>query len=270
MKIHFVSGLPRSGSSLLVNILAQNPRIHVTGTSVLLPTVLAARQFMEDSEIFKAWKIEADKANAKRGMLRGAMEGYFAHAGKPINIDKSRGWPASIEMLEDVFGAPPKILAPVRDMRDVLASFEKLYRKNKGQRAVPGEKENYLRFQTVADRCDVWSSSAQPLGYAWNVLKDALDRGKRKCIHFVEFEKLAANPKETMDAAYAFLEEPPYHHDFDNVVQATQEDDTWHGYDNLHTIRQKVAPIEPQWPSLIGENIAQRFGTDATNFWRKT
>jgi sulfotransferase len=32
-KIHFINGMPRSGSTLLCNILAQNPKFHVTPTS---------------------------------------------------------------------------------------------------------------------------------------------------------------------------------------------------------------------------------------------
>ena len=33
---HFISGLPRSGSTLLANLLAQNPRFHSTATSGIL------------------------------------------------------------------------------------------------------------------------------------------------------------------------------------------------------------------------------------------
>jgi len=33
--VHFVSGLPRSCSTLLCNLLAQNPRVHATPTSPL-------------------------------------------------------------------------------------------------------------------------------------------------------------------------------------------------------------------------------------------
>ena len=44
--IHLVAGLPRSGSTLLMNLLGQNPAIHVTPTSGLVDLVAGvARQW---------------------------------------------------------------------------------------------------------------------------------------------------------------------------------------------------------------------------------
>jgi sulfotransferase len=42
-KIHYISGLPRSGSTLLTNILLQNPKIQTTATSSLLEFMLQVR-----------------------------------------------------------------------------------------------------------------------------------------------------------------------------------------------------------------------------------
>jgi sulfotransferase len=268
-RIHFVAGLPRSGSTLLINILAQNPRFHVTGTSGILPILVGARDQWEEMPEFKAWQELAEiKDNVRLNVLRGILNGYFAHVEQPVVFDKSRGWPAYIEMLERM-NIPLKILAPVRDMRDVLASFEKLYRRNKGVRPIPGERNFYAEFQHLEGRCRVWSGGGQPIGIAWNRLRDAVDRGKGKYLHFIEYEKLTVAPKRTLAEIYEFLDEEPYAHDFDNVAQVTQEDDVWHGYDDLHTIRAKVEPAEPQWPAILGEAVARPYGVDHVNFWRK-
>ena len=40
---HFISGLPRSGSSLLANVLAQNPRFCVSPTSGILDIMFMVR-----------------------------------------------------------------------------------------------------------------------------------------------------------------------------------------------------------------------------------
>jgi hypothetical protein len=53
-------------------------------------------------------------------------------------------------------------------------------------------------------------------------------------------------------------------HDFDNVKQVTWEDDSVHGFVGLHDIRSKVAPMEPQWPKVLGD-FAGKYGT--LNFW---
>jgi sulfotransferase len=157
----------------------------------------------------------------------------------------------------------------VRDTRDVLASFEKLYRANKGKRPVPSEEENYAKFQTVGGRCEVWTAANQPVGIAYNRIKDAMRRGLADRLHFVEFEKFTACPERTMKGVYEFLGLPYYaKHDFDNVQQVTQEDDVWHGYEDLHTIRPKIKPMEPQWPFILGKEIADLYAGKETNFWQ--
>ena len=267
--IYFVAGLPRSGSTLLVNILAQNPSFHTTGTSGILPVMIGARDQWEGSTEIKAWVESSEIKDAVRiNVLKGILHGYFKHIETPIVFDKSRGWCGYIELLEKM-GIEPKILAPVRDFRDVLASFEKLYRRNKGVRPIPGEQQNYASFQHLKGRCDVWANGAQPLGMAWNRLKDAFDRGKGKYVHFVEYEKLTNAPKRTLQSMYEFLDEAYYEHDFDNVEQVTQEDDIWHGYDDLHTIRSKVEKSEAQWPHILGKEASHRYGGVDINFWRK-
>lgn len=266
--IHFVAGLPRSGSTLLVNLLAQNPRFHVTSTSGIVSVMIACRNQWEGTPEFKAWKETPEiKDQIRLNVLKGMLTGYFEHVEEPVVFDKSRGWCSYIEMLEKM-GFQPKILAPVRDFRDVLASFEKLYRRNKGIRPVPGEQQNYADFQHLEGRCRVWAHGTSPLGMAWNRLKDAFDRGKGKFIHCVEYEKLTAAPKQTMRALYDFLDEEFYDHDFQNVEQVTQEDDVWHGYDDLHTIRPKVEPLEAQYPHILGK-VAKRYEGKNVNFWQQ-
>ena len=46
MKLHVITGLPRAGSTLMQNVLAQNPKFKVTSTSEL-PSII--------SEISKIW-----------------------------------------------------------------------------------------------------------------------------------------------------------------------------------------------------------------------
>jgi hypothetical protein len=85
-------------------------------------------------------------------------------------------------------------------------------------------------------------------------------------LHFVEFEKLTRNPLEVTQKIYTFLGEPYFQHDFDNVEQLTTEDDFMHGIPGLHIIRQKIEPMEPQWPKVLG-NVANKY-VHYNNLWR--
>lgn len=119
---YFVAGMPRSGSTLLCNILAQNPRFHVTGTSGIMDIMFGVRNSWDNLIEFKAAPNEA----AKVRVLRGILDSYYSNEERPVVFDKCRGWLSLIEMAEMVLGHNAKILVPVRDIRDVLASFEKL------------------------------------------------------------------------------------------------------------------------------------------------
>ena len=53
-KLFYQSSLPRSGSTLLQNILAQNPDIYATPTSGVLELIVGARGNYTNTEEFKA------------------------------------------------------------------------------------------------------------------------------------------------------------------------------------------------------------------------
>lgn len=248
--LHFISGLPRSGSTLLCNLLAQNPRFHATTTSGILDVMLLVRNQWDKLPEFQATRNEAGKLRALTGILRGYHD--EDEQPRPVVFDKSRGWLGFLEMAEAVLGRKAKVLVCVRDVRDVLASFERLWRENTATRQFAQEQESYYKWQTVEGRCEVWMAPHHAVGTAYARVKDALARGFRDRMHFVEFDKLTGDPTDTMHAIYDFLGEDFFQHDFENVQQVTWEDDEMHGVPNLHTIRPKVCPVPSQWPKYLG------------------
>lgn len=251
MTLHFVSGLPRSGSTLLCNILAQNPRFHATATSGILEMLFQVRNGWDKVTEFRAMDDQQSMA-AKQRVLAGMLTGYFADVDRPVVFDKSRGWLGHLEMAEMLLGYKPKVLVPVRDLRDVLASFERLYRQTSALAQTPDEATNYADYQKIENRLDMWASAGGPVGMAYNRIKDAQARGWGPQMHFVRYEMLTAAPAETMEAIYPFLGEEPYQHNFERIEQVTVEDDRVYGFVSLHTIRPRVQPQPPTWPVVLG------------------
>lgn len=257
---HFVSGLPRSGSTLLCNILAQNPCFHATQTSGCMDVMFGVRNHWDTLIEHRAHPMP----EAKQRVLRAILHSYYADVDKPVVIDKCRGWVSLLEMAESVLGREAKVLVPVRDIRDVLASFERLWRQQAAAGQIPGESEHYFQFQTVEGRLTFWMRDDQPVGLAYNRVRDALARGFADRLHFVPFERLTADPRSTLRDIYAFLDEPAFEHDFGRAEQLTAEDDSVFGFDGLHTIRARVEPVPPRWPQTLGD-AAQRY--DGMSFW---
>ena len=253
-QIFFQSSLPRAGSTLLQNILGQNPDFYVTPTSGVLELLFAARQNYTNDIGFKA----QDPDLMKKGWLnfcRQGIEGFFnGITNKKYIVDKSRGWGINYNFLNS-FYSKPKIVCMVRDLRCIYSSMEKNFRKN--PEMDPGIVNwSEMKGTTTAKRVDLWAQSP-PIGIALERLQQIMTEGIDKNILFIRFEDLTSNPQTELDKIYDFFGVERYQHDFKNVEQLTQDDDTIHGIFGDHTIRKEVKPIPPTYNHYLGEELSQ-------------
>lgn len=153
---------------------------------------------------------------------------------------------------------------PVRDIRDILASFEKINRQQASLHQPIFEGQQYFESQTAEGRSQILLQQDKPVGLAYHRVRDALRRGFGDRMYFVEFEKLTGEPEAELKRIYKFLDEEYFNHDFDNVEQVTWENDAVHGIHGLHDIRRKVVPVESQWKKILGL-YAEQYGK--MNFW---
>ena len=121
-QLYFLSGLPRSGSTVLAAILNQNPATHVSTTSALGAALEGLATTWHNDPLL----IENDKDRSKLAQtMRGVIDAFYKELSKPIIIDKSRNWPTPVIMqaMAQVLGQKPKIVATVRSVPDCMASF---------------------------------------------------------------------------------------------------------------------------------------------------
>lgn len=247
--------MPRAGSTLLQNILAQNPRFHVTPTSGLLELIFGARLNYTNGAEFKA----QDAALMKKAFLafsKAGMEAYCqALTDKPYLVDKSRGWGVHFDLLNMVLGEEPKIICLVRDLRQILASMEKKFRQNPDKyRAI--ENHANLSGTTTFKRAMIHLQSP-PVGLAIDRLIEVHQRGWNKKMLFLRFEDLTAQPAETLQKVYTYLGVPEFKHNFGKVDQVTQEDDQVFGIPGLHEIRPKVEPLQSDYLDVLGRDAVR-------------
>ena len=253
MKIFYNSSLPRSGSSLIQNIIGQNPDFYVTPTSGLLELIFAARSNYSKSPEFKAQDAELMKT-AFLSFCREGMNGYFnGITDKPYVVDKSRGWGIHYNLLNQI-NPNPKIICTVRDLRDIISSMEKIYRKNQH---IHNDIINHstMAGTSIGKRIDIWLAS-QPVGLALERTMEIINQGIYKNIHFIKYEDLLTEPQKTMDGVYNYFEVPIYQHDFDNIEQLTFEDDAVYGLGDIHTIQTKLGTVKHDYNEVLGEGIS--------------
>lgn len=251
-KIFYQTSLPRAGSTLMQNILAQNPEFYASPTSGLVELLMAARATYSNSDTFKA-QDEETMRNAFLSFSISGILGYYNSIAPNYKyaIDKSRQWGYEYRFVEKIFGEKPKMIVMIRDLRDVFASMEKNFWRN------PDKDKNMvnyaeLRNTTVEKRIDTWSQQGI-IAHSLDRIRQNIIDGTAKDMLFVKHEHLTENPERTMRMVYDYLEVPYYEgHDFNNVEQKTFEDDRVHGDFGDHIIRQKIEPVPSRAVELLG------------------
>jgi sulfotransferase len=234
-QFHFISGLPRAGSTLLAAILRQNPKFHAGMTSPVgnLSSVLLS-QFSAGSEYGPVIT-----QPQRQRLIRGVFENYYEDIkGKEIIFDTNRLWCSKLPLLMDLY-PNSKVLACVRNVAWVMDSIEKLYRSN------PYENSKLffddIERNTVYSRVDTLAQRNRLVGFAWHALKEAYYGPHAKSLLLIDYDLLAETPEKVMRLVYEFLGEDWYAHDFNNLQYDAPEFDQALGLEGLHRIRQQVS-----------------------------
>lgn len=254
MTVFFQSSLPRAGSTLLQNILGQNPEFYVTPTSGVLELLYAARQNYTNDSSFKA----QDSELMKKGWLNFCKEGlegfYKGFTDKKYVVDKSRGWGIHYDFLNS-FYPNPKVVCIVRDLRCIYTSMEKNFRKNP-EKDTGIVNWSEMKGTTIAKRVEIWSTSP-PVGLAIERLEQIIRTDIYQKILFLRFEDLTTNPQLELNKVYDFFNTKRYDHDFNNIKQITHENDSIHGIYGDHKIRKVIEQVPFEYNQILGEQLSQ-------------
>ena len=251
-KIFFQSSLPRVGSTVFQNLMNQDPRFYASSTSGMLELIYAARHNYTESPEFKAQDAETMK-NAFFGFCREGIHGYYnAITDKQYILDKSRGHFAHYGFI-DSFYPNPKMICMVRNLSDIIASMEKLHRKN-SYKSSPIVNHGNMQGTSTPKRVDIWFNSP-PVGLAVERLSEAIRQGIDKKMLFIKYESLCLHPEMEMKRVYDYLEIEPFKHSFDHIEQTTKEDDEIYGISGLHDIRANLEMKPSDAVQVLGKDV---------------
>lgn len=265
---YFMSGLPRSGSTLLSSLLNQNPRFYSGPSSPVVPTMIALEQSLSNDELYLAFPKQAQAAK----IISSVLENWYGDVEKPVIFDKNRSWVNRLHYIPGYFGVEPKVLYPVRNIDDILTSFISMYRRNPytGQGKVPYPDEMLIKNNIPLNddnRCEVLCSPGGILGASYNGLKQVFAEGRQKQIHIIEYDELMSNPEETMRKIYDFLGQEYFAHDFQNIENIHRERDLEvYGLADMHDVRQSLSKISANPEEILSENILAK--CRGAEFWR--
>jgi sulfotransferase len=265
-KIFYNTSLPRAGSTLLQNILMQNPEFYSTPTSGLADLLMTARSVYSTGDAFRAQDPEEMKNGMKNFYKQGLYGFYNAITNRPYVFEKSRAWIGNYGFLE-FFEEDIKMVCMVRDLRSIFSSMEKNFRKNqhKDPMIVNGVE---LKNMTTVARIDHFSTTP-PVGPSIEWLFEAIHQGYDKKIHFIRFEDLTVNPEKEMKKLYNYLGFDYYPHHFTNMEQLTHENDVIHGIFGDHTIKPNIEPYKEDFIEVLSKEQSDRIRSHYDWFYKR-
>lgn len=219
-----LSGLPRTGSTLLSAILSQNPEIHAEGNS-------AVCQLMWDMQCSvygtaNQQLIASDRLDTGIELIKNIPNVYYKDVTASTVIDKCRSWtlPDNMAMLNRYFEHKPKVLVLERPLIEIVRSFVALRQANNYQ----GDPEEGL--------LDTWS---EPIMRSYEGVKWAKTNNNGEFL-FIQYDDLLNNTKSTINKIYEFCELESFEHDFNNIVNKHPENDEVYGMLGQHDIRPTI------------------------------
>ncbi|NBU81782.1 MAG: sulfotransferase [Flavobacteriaceae bacterium] len=264
----FLAGLQRSGATIISQILNQNPDIWVSPASPLFTMMKSTFETHLTPEY-----IDYQRPQAMAEVLHEMAQAFYKEKPAKYIIDKNLNWPTPIgvEMIARYLSANIKIICPVRNILDILVSFDTIINahpdsaNNQIDKAVL---EKTLGNKPMADRrADLLMQEDKDIYACLHNMKHALIPEYRKYFHFVDYDDFVADPKKEIEKIYAFLEIENYTHEFENVKDVSEiSEDSLTGIKYLHTIRPAIQKISRRPEDVfLPETIEKYSGLE---FWR--
>jgi sulfotransferase len=220
----FLSGLPRTGSTLLSSILSQNPEIYAGGNSSVCQLMWDMQVSCETTASEQL--LANNKINIKNDLIKAIPYIYYKDVNQKYIIDKCRSWtlPANLELIKNYITPTPKIIVLTRDIDEIVKSFVKL-RKNNGW--------------TKNLKEDLLIEGSEPIMRSLNGVKYAKENNNGEFL-FIDYHEFISSPKDTINSIYDFFEIERYPHYFKNIVNPYPENDGVYGLKGMHDIKPNI------------------------------
>ena len=258
-----LSGIPRSGSSVLSSMLNQHPSIYATTTSPVADLLSIVN---EQWPIISQAIVDRDSSQ-QSNIINGIINGAYQHIAQPVIVDKNRLWPRYSDFMNVALGQKPKIICTVRSIPDVLASYILLIEKNNYKTTyVDEELANQNLPINNKNRCRLlWEKYVI---HPYTSLRMGYNSGTADLL-FVEYDDIVGNGQATLDRICDFVGIERYQLASDNL-QAMDENDNYHGgLDGLHDVRPTLEKTSPPPEQVIGNETTKYYQSMRLEFWRK-
>ncbi len=264
-----MAGMQRSGATILSAILNQNPDIWVSPASPLFRMMLTQTHSHNELE-----NLDYNRSTAIDDTIATIPHAFYQDKSAKYIIDKNLNWPSpqGVEVIARYITKNIKIICPVRNVLDVLTSFNTII--NAHHDSKNNQMDEQVLNETFPDkpladrRADFLMRHDKDVALSLKFIKHALIPEFRHLFHFVEYDDLTTNPQKEINKIYDFLEIPQYNHEFENIVDSSGiSRESLTGIKDLHTIRPQVQKLSKRPQDVFLPETLRRYS--GLEFWRE-
>jgi sulfotransferase len=259
MTVNFigVTGLPRAGSTLLCQLLAQHPEVYCDGlSSPLCNALLGIRRMVSDDQFFLS-QLDSSFASSYAHLasaMEGFLRGWYHDCEKKALVDKNRAWLHAIELLLRI--APEaKLVVCLRELGQIYGSIEAQH-----QRTILVDFIDRLGDFDRLGRADMLFAKDKAIGaplISLNAVQDLPPEVQNR-LYFLRFEDLMARPAACMSHLYAWLGLSPFDTNSQRLAIGRPESDSHYHIKFLHRqVECITAPARHVIPPRIQAHIEQ-------------
>lgn len=256
-----LSGIPRSGSTVLTSLLNQHPLIHASGTSPIIDIL----QLIHSNWIQMTMEELSQHPKRLENILKGVLNGGYQHIDKKVIIDKNRLWGRHSSLLTTLVGDNPKLICTVRPIPEVLASFVML---------LNNTPNNYVDNDIIEQRLTINSKNRCKILWEKYIIHPytsfRIAYNTEKCnIHLVDYENIVNNSQKTIDSICEFIGIETFTISDNNLIPMDENDNFHGGLRGLHHVRPELKRISLPAASIIGNDMVRYYNSLDLEFWQK-
>ena len=189
-EIYFLTGLPRSGNTLLGSIINQNPNLNLTANSILT-YIIYQLYLLKNSIVFNNFPDHDSLDN----VIKNVFNNYYKNWKAKFIIDRSVwGTPANLKLLKSIV-KKPKFIILYRPILECLASFIKI------------EKPSNVR-----EKCHELMQEEGMIGKSLWSIKNIIKEKENYII--IKYSNLIKTPIKETNKIYEFLNIDKFNHTF--------------------------------------------------------
>ncbi len=222
---YFLSGLPRTGSTLLSSILSQNDKIYAGGNSPVC-------QLMWDMQVSvnttsREQILANNKLDIANNLISNIPNLYYKDVNQNIIVDKCRSWTIAenVNIIKKYITETPKIIILIRPIEEIVNSFCDLY----------------VRNNIEIDPNSLLIDWSEPIMRSLNGIYNVIQKENKENYIIISYNDLVFNTKKTLDVIYEFCGWEYFNHTFDDIITKYAEDDSIYGLNDYHYVRPSIS-----------------------------